>query len=250
MQTITLLAVDEPQTTCREDAFLLERFDDGSVQRLTVASVIPPKNVFIDYKRFLANIFSHQGEQREYFLKKKTYVELGLKIAEPRHVLMAIFEFDTCNNFTIKVATGYAMIKIVTYDAFSLQPDFNDIKSGIEEFLFQDYHIDWKYKSGQGEEYWETKVTPARRLISSMLDMFNRAVSKFAHNKKIKTLRLTKAAGLQLKLHEEARFGGPLRRAISHVNVLNISASIEGDPLPYTHERLQGVLGDSYLIKP
>ncbi len=251
MSTISLFAVDEPQTTCREDAFLVERFDDGSVWRLTVASVIPPENARINYKQFRSNIFSQEGDPRKYFLKQKDYIKFGLQTQEPRRVLMVIFEFDKNRKLVVKVATGNVTIEAFTYENFASRPDFENIKSDIEEFLSlpQHYHINWKYTSEQGEQHWKTEVTSARRLISATLDMFSRAVSQYAHDNGILTLKRTRWAGLRIELHNEAKFRAPLRKATSFVNILNITAFIEGKPFPYPYERLQDIFEDTLLSK-
>lgn len=251
MNTISLFAVDEPKTTCREDAFFLERFPDGSVWRLTVASVIPPENARINYKHFRSNIFSQEGDPHEYFLKQRDYVKFGLHTKEPRRVLMTIFEFDKNRKLVVKVTTGDAVIEAFTYETFSSRQDFENVKSGIEEFLSspRHLHINWKYKSREGEQYWKEAVTPARRLISALLNMFNRAVSQYAHNEGLLTLKRTRHNGLRVELHSEAKFRAPLRRAISFVNILNITASIEGASVPYPCERLWDILGDIHLSK-
>ncbi len=72
MNTLTLLAVDEPQTASREDGFLLESFDNGSMKKLIVATVIPPIDAHINYGAFLRNLHLENGEQNEQFLRKAT----------------------------------------------------------------------------------------------------------------------------------------------------------------------------------
>ena len=247
MQIRRLIAVDEPKTVCREDAFLLERSKDGAVKRLTVACVIPPKDIRINYSAFLRNIFRRRGEQPEYFLSAKDRLNLGLSSSETQKVLMAIFEFDEHDNFIIKIATGFAIIKATTYEEFSSQEDFNDIKTGIEHFLFQNNNIHWKYETGYGEQHWETEASPSRRLIASMQKMFNDAVSLYAYKQKLRTFKL-RDSSLKFRIHEGASFRSPLRRALSFVNILNVVATIDEEDLPYPWERLQQLLGKGYPI--
>ncbi len=248
MQTLTLLAVDEPQTICREDGFLLETSTEGSAKRLIVASTIPPKTAYVHYGPFLRNVYQQRGESPEYFLEKKDRLEFGLKTATPKQVLMAIFEFDKNDNFFIKISTGLAVIKSLTYDEFLSSKDFEKTRESVEEFIFQDYHADWGYRTGNGESLWIKGATPARRLIAAIMGMFNHAISQYAHNEKLQTFKLTKQ-GLQFKVHDGARFRSPLRMAVSFVNTLNIVASIQGNPPPYHQKRLQEIFGKGYPIK-
>ena len=248
MNTLTLLAVDEPQTASREDGFLLESFDNGSMKKLIVATVIPPIDAHINYGAFLRNLHLENGEPNEQFLRKGDRVKFGLGQEVEKKVLMAIFEFDEDDNFIISASTGLAVIEECTYEEFSSRLDFEYIKRGIEEFLFQNCHAEWKYRTGQGEQYWSTEVTPARRLIAALLGMFNRAISKYAYAERLRTFKRTQE-GFKFKVHDEARFRGPLRKAASFINILNIVAAIEETPLPFPSERLQKILGEGYPIQ-
>jgi hypothetical protein len=245
---LRLIAVDERKTYCGEDGFLFE--EEGAVKRLVVASVIPPEDISINTRNFCFNLFQSRKEKGppEHFLTRKDRVSLGLKSYEPSHILMTIFEFTENGEFTVTVATGFAVAEITTYDAFSSNSDFGSFQKTIEEFLFQEPHIFSKYTSSQSAEFWRGRGGSARRLISSMLAMYNLTVARYALKMKIETIKRS-GDNLRFKTQGEAVFKAPLRRADSFVNILNLLASIEERSLPYPLKKIQGLVGRGFPIK-
>jgi hypothetical protein len=245
MSIIHLTAVDEERTMCAEDGFSLEV--NGQCKKLTVASVIPAQNLRFSKEHFLRNLYRRPEDGPEIFLTRSDRLLHGLHPTRPANVLLTIFELDD-QKFTVNIGTGLATATLTSYRNFSTDHNFEITKQGVEEFLFQNHHVYWKYSSGHGQINWQTERSPERGIISGMMSLFNYTVSNYAHKTRIRTLKRTNP-GLQLKVHNEAKFGGPLRRAVSFVNIINLTATLEGREAPFSLERLQSIVGEGYPIK-
>jgi hypothetical protein len=245
VSTIHLTAVDEKRTICAEDGFSLEV--NGSHKKLTVASVIPSQDLRFNKVYFVRNLYRRSEDGPEIFLSRSDRLLHGLHPLRPVNVLMTIFELND-QKFEVSIGTGIATATLTSYEDFSSDHKFEKTKQAIEEFLFQNYHIYWKYSSGHGQDSWQTEKTPGRRIISGMMSLFNYTVSNYAYKTRIKTLKRTNP-DLQLKVHNEAKFGGPLRRAVSFINIINFAATLEGREVPFSLERLQSIVGEGYPIK-
>lgn len=246
MDHLQLLAVDEQKTVCREDGFLILFFKNGTPKELTVASVIPPEDLWIRPSAFLQNIFTQQGDRPQLFLSHEDRIRYGFSKDEPRKVLVTTFEVD---QYTIRsgVSINRATVTGHEYSSFSSLPEFERIKNGVEEVLFQYDHLYWRYATCQGEQFWGLEATPSRRLVNGTMSLFDRTLSLLAYQQKLKTLKMTKE-GLRLHRYNDARFRNPLRRATSFINMLNLVAHIEGRPLPYSEKVLQEIVGTGYPL--
>lgn len=247
MKPITLLAVDEEQTLCREDAFLLDESSVGETIRLRIACVIPPSDIKIRTQPFLHNIFTSGGQNPEFFISYEDRIHAGLSCKEPKKAIIVTLEFSEGGEFTTSFSIEKTLIKVSDYQSFTLLPEFPRIQHGIEEFLYQDPHVYWKYESKHTEQNWSSEKTPARRLIAGTSMMLNKVLSHYAFKNKIETFKLS-PNGLTWRCHQEARFRNPLRRSVSFVNLLNLVATIEGEPIPYPLGRVQNIIGEEFPI--
>jgi hypothetical protein len=245
METLQLLAVDGPESFCREDGFRIDFNENGSLRSLTVASVVPPEDLQVFPSAFLRNIFL--PETPDSFLRKCIRREHGLQPDEPRDILAVIFTFER-DEFKTEISSTRAVIEISTFEEFSSRSDFRLIKNSVEQFFFQNEHVHWKYTTGITQTQWKEERTDAKRIISAMLGMFGYAVCQHAYNIGLRTFKLSKGV-LKFKVNRQAYFRGPLRRALSFINMLNMVATIQEKPQPYTVERVQSLIGEGYPIE-
>jgi len=245
METLQLLAVDNPGSFCREDGFRIDFNADGSLRSLTVASVVPPEYLLVYRPAFLRNIFL--PETPDSFLEKNIRREYGLQPDEPRDVLAVIFTFEG-DEFKTEISSTRAVIEISTFEEFSSRSDFRLIKDSVELFFFQNHHVYWKYTAVTAQAQWREERTDAKRIISALLGMFGGAVCQHAYNIRLRTFKLSKGV-LKFKVNRQAYFRGPLRRALSFINALNMVAAIQEKQLPYPVERVQSLIGEGYPIE-
>ena len=236
---LRLLAVDPSEAVIREDGFLFEETPaPGILKRLTVASLLPPNNAKLRNEEFIRNIYRVKGEQAPPFCRPKNARQgYGLETEAPKEVLAAVFEMHTDGSFTEKLSVEEAVITPLSYEEFTASEDFDSLKKGVEDFLTQDPHTWYRYKTLAQERNWEDD-SPARRLIAGMIDLFNNICSYYALRQRIETVG-KKGVEITYRVNTNvSTFNAPMRKAEGFVNSMNLVAYMKQENPPYTKDWL------------
>jgi hypothetical protein len=253
MHTYSLHAVDGENTLVREDAFDIISSPQGEVlERLVIASVLPPVSVEINLTNFLNNLTKPQNElNKPIFMERELRITAGLQQSELRDILCVIHEVKRDGTLAESLEVGQAVVGPTTFEAFMERADFPSIKAGVENFLKHHDHIWYIYKERAYVKNWVDGVTDSKILVSSMINLFNNTCSAFAHQRRIPTLRRTKN-GLSFRVHKDAHFSSPLRKALNFVNLQNLYSVLATGELLFTQEYLEslGVTLSSQTTRP
>ncbi len=213
-----------------------------SVKQVRIASIVPPEDLEFDGESFFSNLCTKPREQPDVFLPYKERVDSGLSETVPKKVLVAVFHFEhKGESIRTSVTLDNVIIEAHEYSAFPQLPRFPQIKKGVEEIVQEYDRPHWNYALNPNVAFVTPETLPAKRIVSSLMILFDQTMSLLAYNAGLETLKLVDRK-LEFGIHENARFRSPLRNGYGFVNAANLVAHIEERPIPFTLERLQEIV--------